>query len=635
MRCGARKVKDVKEELELLLESKVNIVSGQCGICLKFVQTDEVPDENVKPEPVDRNKDISTSLTSTTRESENDTGQQEQTSGIVQTKHVDSVSNNETVDVNFDSVKVENNDKTSSTSNADVTCLKQNHSNRAKASLRAKPKKVSRYQSDNDSVDVFFNCDSDIDADENLSTGSTKLSKRQKDKNKLKKTKKDKTNKNKKDKVEKLKKDKVEKIKKDKVEKNKVTKKLTGEKKPKKAKKKLSEQEVVTEHELKLRRALDPRILSYVDLDTTIPATRSSILVCKECKMGFSCKVQKFIAHIRSHTGEDFKIPKPYVCPVCSLRILNFTVMERHMATHTTEKIHPCNWDGCTSAFTCKRYLRKHIRQKHEGRRYICHITEKRYKCSMCDYKSLRKDGLLRHYTKHTNMKPFKCSHCDKRFNDRSNRLTHERNIHGNRKDYICEICGYATYARSDLNKHQTIHTGEKPFACDRCEYRCNRRSNLTKHLKIHSGDKLYKCSVCNMTFHSMKTCKNHEKHHTDDLPGTITDKSQPTVPGIQSQSPDKRPCIAQPSDESYADHTPTPVSINPIHPPCTTQNQSESGISPCVTQSSESIQTYAVSRPTPVSVMNPMQPPVPNQNQSQSEEWVRAVELLSHLHQM
>ncbi|XP_072045087.1 uncharacterized protein [Amphiura filiformis] len=324
-----------------------------------------------------------------------------------------------------------------------------------------------------------------------------------------------------------------------------------------KKKKKARQEKVLTDAEFAKRRALDERVLAMVDKDA--PKTRS--LTCKECKMVF-CHIQKFVKHIGTHMEGELNIDLPYVCPICAQRAGNFLSLDRHLILHKQEKPYCCKWPDCKASFACKRYLTKHIR-RHEGHKsYYRRPAPKirKFKCSKCEYMAISRESLSFHENTHTQARPFKCDFCDRSFNNPRNKTIHERNMHSTSKDnhFMCESCGYSSFFKADLLKHQRIHTGDKPFACEICDYRSSRRDNLRKHIRIHTGEKKHKCHYCDIVFHSQQSCKDHEKDiHINAQPIAIHKTKEGSV-GFHSQQVFKELekdilVSAQPEDTHHA----------------------------------------------------------------------------------
>ncbi|XP_072044881.1 uncharacterized protein [Amphiura filiformis] len=472
--CGDRKVRDVKEELEKLLQTKV-ISSHQCGLCLKLLAPDRpsVAKDISLEKSIVSNKDTTVDNNEHAHNDEDKNKQQQLDAGDVSTKE-------RQLDCSDVSTKDKQQLDCSDVSNKSFKSVER-RTRLSTGTIKLEPIQGLDSEDENDSVDIPFDSvreNSSADETKRYNLGVKSSKKRKKTSSGVKKEKVQKTCKS-------------------------PGKKSVG---------KSNVKPELSDHQLMLRRALHPKLLPMIDMDG--PPTKA--IVCKECKMAF-IRVQDFISHIRCHTGEELSIPKPYVCPKCSCFLLNLSRLDRHMATHDTlEKTYICQWDNCGAKFGCQLYLDKHIRRhKGDNKRY----DTRKYQCSMCNHKRKSKAALLMHENTHTNARPFKCSVCDDRFNNPTSKRNHERNKHNKEKRYTCELCGFSSFFKQDFMKHQMIHSGDKPFPCDQCEYRCNRRDNLRKHLKIHSGErKAYKCSSCDLTFQSHKTCRTHEKSHLSQI---------------------------------------------------------------------------------------------------------------------
>ncbi|XP_072045080.1 uncharacterized protein [Amphiura filiformis] len=495
--CGNRKIRDVKEELEKLIQTKV-ISSQQCGICLKLLATDSLSvAKNINPD-----KSI-VSINDMTVELYEHTGNDEHIKNEQQQVDASDVSTNEQqldcCDVSrkkeqqVDCIEV-----TTNKQQLDCSDVSRKEEEQLDCSDMSPNKQqldyieVSTNEQQLDCSDVSDKSFKSVERRTRLSTGTIKLEPIQgldsEDGNDSVDIPFDSIIENTSADEKKCNNSGVKSLKKRKNASSGVKKKNVQKTWKSPWKKKAGECDVepeLSERQIMLRRALDPKLLPMIDMEQ--PPTKNIHVVCKRCKQAFT-KMGDFINHISCHTGEELSIAKPYVCPVCTSRFPNFTSLDRHMVTHMQEedKRYICEWDNCRAKFGCQRYLDKHIR-RHQGHKEV-NKKHKKYQCSMCDHKTTSKEFLSIHHNTHTNAKPFKCSFCHKCFNDPSSKVRHEGNTHNQEKRYVCELCGYCSYYRQDLIKHQRIHTGVKPFACDQCAYRCNRRDNLKKHLKIHSG---------------------------------------------------------------------------------------------------------------------------------------------------
>jgi uncharacterized Zn-finger protein len=110
------------------------------------------------------------------------------------------------------------------------------------------------------------------------------------------------------------------------------------------------------------------------------------------------------------------------------------------------------------------------------------------YKCELCviEYTSAAKFILHQHKV-HNRGSPNACPICDKKFNSKTNILTHLRS-HTKEKLFKCKECEAHFSDRSALIKHQRIHTGEKPFECSICYRKFTQSSNLKRHMNTHEN---------------------------------------------------------------------------------------------------------------------------------------------------
>lgn len=75
---------------------------------------------------------------------------------------------------------------------------------------------------------------------------------------------------------------------------------------------------------------------------------------------------------------------------------------------------------------------------------------------------------------------------------------------HTNRKQFLCETCGYQSFNKRDYKRHLIIEHGFKfPFECAVCQEGFDNVDELNAH---ESRSKVYQCSVCEKSF-------KHRKH--------------------------------------------------------------------------------------------------------------------------
>lgn len=110
---------------------------------------------------------------------------------------------------------------------------------------------------------------------------------------------------------------------------------------------------------------------------------------------------------------------------------------------------------------------------------------KKPFVCPLCGQAFTRRDNLANHIKTHTGDRPFMCQYCQKCFS---------------RKDY--------------LKQHERIHTGEKPYACEICGRAFTRKEGLTDHMRCHSDFKAFSCETCGKSFKQKCGLRFHKRNY-------------------------------------------------------------------------------------------------------------------------
>lgn len=119
------------------------------------------------------------------------------------------------------------------------------------------------------------------------------------------------------------------------------------------------------------------------------------------------------------------------------------------------------------------------------------HGDKRPFLCHLCGKAFKRGDALLQHYQTHSEIGPsensnFKCNICEKTFRSHSHLLEHQA-VHSDIRSVLCEICGASFKTRSVHRKHVlSIHRNPRAYSCDSCPKRFNTLFALKRHQKTH-----------------------------------------------------------------------------------------------------------------------------------------------------
>lgn len=149
------------------------------------------------------------------------------------------------------------------------------------------------------------------------------------------------------------------------------------------------------------------------------------------------------------------------------------TVPQRRQQS-TKPKLFACHL--CTSTFTARFNLNKHIRTVHE------------------------------------NLRPFHCDVCGASFQQKCHLKQHKTTVHEHKRPYKCEICELSFGWPAVLNKHIRLkHEKQRPFSCTLCSRTFQQKTHLTQHLiALHEKKKPFSCEQCDQTFNRKERLKKH-----------------------------------------------------------------------------------------------------------------------------
>ena len=136
-----------------------------------------------------------------------------------------------------------------------------------------------------------------------------------------------------------------------------------------------------------------------------------------------------------------------YNCHICSKVYSSSQEVKIHIKSAHEGKRYECNI--CTSVFTLKACLLRHMKTQH---------FPELHSCKICDYKTGRTQCLKRHVDYVHKNKTTTCLECNKSVR---NLHQHQKRIHSEKgTTYPCKICSYQTGIKVDLNAHiKRVHT--------------------------------------------------------------------------------------------------------------------------------------------------------------------------------
>nr|CAI5851291.1 unnamed protein product [Callosobruchus analis] len=209
----------------------------------------------------------------------------------------------------------------------------------------------------------------------------------------------------------------------------------------------------------------------------------------------------------------------------------------------------------CNTAFISKISLDNHVIKRHSKQTPT--RSKKLYACSICNYKTVRRNNFDRHKLVHsTDRDIFSCNHCNAAYTSKQTLNNHIIRKHLNHitsvthKIHECSECSYKTVKRNHLNKHvMSAHTDAAPTSsstfnkrnlddhivrnhphyvssvtrkvhkCSECAYKTVIKGHIDSHtLSVHAADSARRrCDHCNATLSDTKALGNHIlKKHPD-----------------------------------------------------------------------------------------------------------------------
>ena len=201
--------------------------------------------------------------------------------------------------------------------------------------------------------------------------------------------------------------------------------------------------------------------------------------LCMLCNKRFCNRASKWRHMDGVHGFEEMKMDdNSYKCTICNEISATIKEHSRHFEGHPENAMrYSCHLCSYT---TMKRYSFQGHQMSHSGFR-----REKDY-CKICDKEVA---SLSSHSPFHMTEKNVKCDFCEKRFVTIGYMKSHAKAVHTHKDRYKCSYCGKGAPNVEALDNHERTHTKEKPFICEHCGMAFAARSNLCAHRKKHKDE--------------------------------------------------------------------------------------------------------------------------------------------------
>lgn len=176
-------------------------------------------------------------------------------------------------------------------------------------------------------------------------------------------------------------------------------------------------------HEIHMRTHLDQRDRPFACMQCTknfkskaelqkhvygvhVPADEKPSFACDECPF-VTCKQEFLLKHqVNKHIPDS---QKPFQCDTCTKGFMTDKEFDRHMKTHTQQKIHSC--PGCKRTFKTNAEMKEHYVKDH--------TDDKPFICEVCNKGCNHRHTYRRHLRKHEKELGIKLDKSVRKFNIR------------------------------------------------------------------------------------------------------------------------------------------------------------------------------------------------------------------------
>ncbi len=118
------------------------------------------------------------------------------------------------------------------------------------------------------------------------------------------------------------------------------------------------------------------------------------------------------------------------------------------------------------------------------------------YLCTTCRYQTVNKKCYFLHLQLHDeeNFKPEEEE--EEEEEDKQKKTTIKQAI----PKHTCSLCDYRTNKKQLLKAHKITHSKTYDWQCPQCNYKTYREYNLQRHVKSIHENHRYHCDLCNYT---------------------------------------------------------------------------------------------------------------------------------------
>ncbi|XP_072936266.1 uncharacterized protein [Epargyreus clarus] len=169
--------------------------------------------------------------------------------------------------------------------------------------------------------------------------------------------------------------------------------------------------------------------------------------------------------------------------------------------------------DECDCTYPLQQLLELHKLQKHRARNV---------QCDQCEDKFFTKYDLAVHQVRHSDEMPFQCDACGRKFKRLVLLKRHEKIIHSDLIQQVCEHCPATFLSTEQLEAHQQKHERDnnRPFACSLCDKKFLEKATLQRHKQlIHDRVLEHACEYCPQRFSSVSKLSRHVRTHAGERP--------------------------------------------------------------------------------------------------------------------